>query len=42
MATVRVANAAWTGDLMSGNGAVSASTSGAVTDLGVSVLGGQD
>lgn len=27
---------------MSGNGVVSASTSGAFTDLGVSVLGGQD
>ena len=42
MATVRVANATWTGDLMSGNGVASASTSGAFTDLGVSVLGGQD
>lgn len=36
MAAVRVANATWTGDLMSGSGVVSASTSGAFTDLGVS------
>ena len=36
MAAVRVANATWTGDLMSGSGMVSASTSGAFTDLGVS------
>jgi osmotically inducible protein OsmC len=36
MAAVRVANATWTGDLMSGSGIVSASTSGAFTDLGVS------
>jgi hypothetical protein len=42
MATLRVTNATWTVDLMSGNGVVSASTSGAFTDLGVSVLGGQD
>ncbi len=42
MATVRVANATWTGDLMSGNGVVSVSTSGAFTDLGVSILRGQD
>lgn len=36
MAAVRVANAIWTGDLMSGSGVVSASTSGAFTDLDVS------
>ena len=36
MAAVRVANATWTGDLMSGSGIVSASTSGAFTDLGMS------
>ena len=36
MAAVRVANAVWTGDLMSGSGVVSASTSGAFTDMGVS------
>ena len=36
MAAVRTANATWTGDLMSGSGVVSASTSGAFTDLGVS------
>ena len=36
MVAVRVANAIWTGDLMSGSGVVSASTSGAFTDLDVS------
>ena len=35
MAAIRTANAVWQGDLMSGSGVVSASTSGAFTELPV-------